>query len=133
MMQKYYFTSFDYNKFTNNILDAKIKENLVNETNTSGFINNSDLDKKIATIDEKAELKVEPDKIVKLQSFDSSYLRVKSYFEDDLTQIYLLFQTIYRFFKRTCNTDHISAWKLKGLPDKNIKSPATSDNSLAPS
>ena len=91
MMQKYYFTSFDYNKFTNNILDAKIKENLVNETNTSGFINNSDLDKKIATIDEKAELKVEPDKIVKLQSFDSSYLRVKSYFEDDLTQNYLLF------------------------------------------
>ena len=90
-MQKYYFTSFDYNKFTNNILDAKIKENLVNETNTSGFINNSDLDKKIATIDEKAELKVEPDKIVKLQSFDSSYLRVKSYFEDDLTQNYLLF------------------------------------------
>ena len=91
MMQKYYFTSFDYNKFTNNILDAKIKENLVNETNTSGFINNSDLDKKIATINEKAELKVEPDKIVKLQSFDSSYLRVKSYFEDDLTQNYLLF------------------------------------------
>ena len=90
-MQKYYFTSFDYNKFTNNILDAKIKENLVNETNTSGFINNSDLDKKIATINEKAELKVEPDKIVKLQSFDSSYLRVKSYFEDDLTQNYLLF------------------------------------------
>ena len=90
-MQKYYFTSFDYNKFTNNILDAKIKENLVNETNTSGFINNSDLVKKIATIDEKAELKVEPDKIVKLQSFDSSYLRVKSYFEDDLTQNYLLF------------------------------------------
>ena len=91
MMQKYYFTSFDYNKFTNNILDAKIKENLVNETNTSGFINNSDLDKKIATINEKAELKVEPDKIVKLQSFDSSYLRVKSYFEDDLTKNYLLF------------------------------------------
>ena len=91
MMQKYYFTSFDYNKFTNNILDAKIKENLVKETNTSGFINNSDLDKKIATIDEKAELKVEPDKIVKLQSFDSSYLRVKSYSEDDLTQNYLLF------------------------------------------
>ena len=75
MMQKYYFTSFDYNKFTNNIPDAKVKENLVNETNTSGFINNSDLDKKIATINEKAELKVEPDKI--LQSFDSSYLRVK--------------------------------------------------------
>ena len=91
MMQKYYFTSFDYNKFTNNILDAKIKENLVNETNTSGFINNFDLDKKIATINEKAELKVEPDKIVKLQSFDSSYLRVKSCFEDDLTQNYLLF------------------------------------------
>ena len=43
---KYFITS-DYNKFMSNVLDTKIKEKkLVNESNTSIFINNSDLDKK---------------------------------------------------------------------------------------
>ena len=31
----------------------------------------------------KAELKEEQDKIIKLQAFDSSYVRGKSYYEDD--------------------------------------------------
>ena len=43
---KYFITS-DYNKFMSNVLDTKIKEKkLVNESNTSIFINNSGLDKK---------------------------------------------------------------------------------------
>ena len=42
-----YFTTSDYNKFTNNILDAKIKnKKLVNKSVISGFIDNSDLDNK---------------------------------------------------------------------------------------
>ena len=40
---------------------------------------------------------------------------------------------MYRYYKKIGNTDHISAWKSKGLSDESIKSPATSDNSLAPS
>ena len=44
-----------------------------------------------------------------------------------------MFQSIYRFFKKIGNTDDISAWKSKGLPDKSIKHPATTDSSLAPS
>ena len=31
------------------------------------------------------------------------------------------------------NTDHILLWKYKGLSDKSIKPPATSNNSIAPS
>ena len=57
MMQKYQkykkrcFTTFDYNKFTNNILDAKVKKNkLVNKSDISGFIKNSDLDDKTKTL-----------------------------------------------------------------------------------
>ena len=41
------FTTSDYNKFTDNILDTKIKnKKLVNEFDISGFINNYDLNEK---------------------------------------------------------------------------------------
>ena len=53
-----YFTTSDYNKFTNDILDEKIKnKEIVNESGVSRFTNNSDLDKKIATLTTKAEKK----------------------------------------------------------------------------
>ena len=35
-------------------------------------------------------------------------------------------------FKKIGHTDYISEWKSKGLSDESIKSPTTSDNSLAP-
>ena len=97
-----------YNKFTNNILDAKIKnKNLINESDIFGFVNNSDLDKEIATLTTKAKVKVDQDKIAKLQAFHSSYFHSKSYFENDGTQKYLVFQPIHRFFKNIGYTDHI--------------------------
>ena len=43
----------------------------------------SDLDKKIATLKPKAELKAKQDKILKLQTFNSSCFCGKSDFEDD--------------------------------------------------
>ena len=81
-----YFTTSNYNKFTRNILDAKIKEKeLVDESAITGFINNSDWNKEVATLATKAELKAEEDKIVKLQAFYSNYFCSKSHFEDDDT------------------------------------------------
>ena len=62
-----YFTASDYNKFTDEILNAKIKEKgLVDKSDTSGFIDNSDLDKKIAILAIKAELKAKQDNIVRV-------------------------------------------------------------------
>ena len=73
-------------------LNTNIKEKeLVNKSDISGFIDNSNLDKKIAALTTKAELKAEKDKIVELQAFDSSYFRYKSHFEDDGTENYLVF------------------------------------------
>ena len=47
-MEGKYLTTSDYNKFTNEILDAKKKnKKLINKYDTSEFTNNSDLDKKI--------------------------------------------------------------------------------------
>ena len=74
------------------ILNTNIKEKeLLNKSDISGFIDNSNLDKKIAALTTKAELKAEKDKIVKLQAFDSSYFRYKSHFEYDGTENYLVF------------------------------------------
>ena len=42
----------------------------------------------------------------KIQKFDSIYFRGKSDFEEDGTQNYLVFQPIYRYFKRVSNIDN---------------------------
>ena len=46
-MKVKYFTASNYNKFTNNILDGKMKnKNIIKKPDISGFIDNSDLGKK---------------------------------------------------------------------------------------
>ena len=71
------------------------KKELVDKSDISGFIDNSNLDKKIATPAEKTELKSNQNKITKSEAFDSSYFRDESHYEDDGTQNYLLFQPVY--------------------------------------
>ena len=61
MIQNYqtfrlHFILSDYNKFMGEILITKIKEKgLVHKSDTSEFIDNSDFDKKMATLAAKAE------------------------------------------------------------------------------
>ena len=50
-------------------------------------------------------------------------LGVKNYFEDDDTQNYLVFQSIYKYFEITPTTNIILSWKSKDLSDKTIKPP----------
>ena len=71
---------------------------MVDKCSFSGFINNSVLDKKIATIATKGKLKAEEGNMIKLQALNSNYFCVKSHFEDDGTQNNLVFQIIYRYF-----------------------------------
>ena len=70
--------------------------------------------------------------LIKLKTFDSGYFIGKSHFEEDGTQIYLVFQPMYKYFKMITNTDYISLWKSKPLSAESIKPPTTSDNSLTP-
>ena len=82
------FTASDYNKFAGEVCDKKIKEKgLVDKSDISGVIDNSDLDKKVATQATKAKLKAEQDKIMKVQVFHSSYICGKNHFKDDATKI----------------------------------------------
>ena len=74
------FTTSDYNKFTNGIIDAKVKnKELVNKSDIFKFINNSDLDKEIETLATNAESKAKEDKIVKLETYDSSLFIGENY------------------------------------------------------
>ena len=71
----------------------------------------------------------------KLKTFDSSYLIGKSHFEEDGTQDYLVFQSMYGYFKRAVvvgTGDYIYFWKSKRLSDENITPPTASNYSLSP-
>ena len=64
-MQKYdakYFTKSDYKKLMGKTRDSKIKERrFVNKSDLSGFIDHSDLDKKMATLATKTKIKSKQD------------------------------------------------------------------------
>ena len=59
------------------------EKGLVDTSVISGFIDNSDLEKKVAKLSAKEELKNKQDKTVKLEASDSRYFHGKSHFEDN--------------------------------------------------
>ena len=78
--------------------------------------------------------KIVQNELNKLKTFNSSYFIGKSHFEEDGVQNYLVFQPLNKYFKviTNANTKYISSWQSKGLSDKSIKPPATSDYKLNP-
>ena len=62
----------------------------------------------------------------KLKTFDSSYFIGKSYFDEDGTQNYLVFQLLNKYFKLITNTLSILLWQSKGISTENIDPPNTS-------
>ena len=98
----------------------------------------TDFDAKLSSFNRKiTENKTEhllvENKLKKPKTFDSSYFRGKSHFEEDDAQNYLVFQPIKKYFKVIANTDYVSSWKSKGLSAETFKPPSTSYNSLTPS
>ena len=53
-------------------------------------------------------------------------------FECKLLQKYFCLEFLTNDLQKVANSNHISAWKSKGLSDESIKPPAASNNSLAP-
>ena len=65
-----------------------------------------------------------------LKTFDSSYFRGRNYFVgNDGTQNYLVFQSMFKYFKKIGNTKLTSEWKSKGLSDEIIKPPSALNRS----
>ena len=70
----------------------------------------------------------------KLETFDSIYFHGTSHFEDYGNQYDLVFQAVNRYFKTVSAKDsNILSWKSKGLCDKSIKLPSTSNKMFNPS
>ena len=76
----------------------------------------TDFDAKLSGLDNeiaanKAKNKSIENESKKLKTFDSRYFRIKSHFEKDGSQNYLVFQTINRYFK--ANTKYIYRGNIK--------------------
>ena len=71
-----------------------------------------------------------------LNNNDLSYYRSKQYFDEGSgKQNYLVFLHIRKYFKSNSVVgiiDRVLSWQSKGLSNKSIKPPTTSDNSLTP-
>ena len=86
----------------------------------------TDFDNSVSSLDSKIDAnktKTESteNELKKLKTFDSSYFRGKSRFDEDGAQNYLVFQPINRYFKLAYNKKYISSWKYKRLSDETIK------------
>ena len=66
----------------------------------------------------------------KLKTFDSSYFIGKSHFGEDVTQNYLVFQPMCRYFRLMTNKLDILSWQFKGLSNENFDPPNTNVSPL---
>ena len=89
-----------------------VQANLI--TKTEFDAKRSSLNRK-TTSNKSKHLLVE-NELKKLKTFDSIYFIDKNYFEEDGTHSYLVFEPIYKYFKKI-TSDYILAWKSKGLSD----------------
>ena len=112
-----YITTPEFNTLAADVFDARLKRaNLVTKTDFDNSV--PSLNKKIEA--NKAKNESIENEIKRLKTLDLSYSIGKSYFEEDGTQNYENIKL------------YILSWKSKGLSDKTIKIPVTSDNSLTP-
>ena len=117
------------NKLASVVFNARLAQaNLITKTDFDAKL--SSLNRKI-TQNKTKQVLVE-NELNKLKTFDSDYFIGKSHFEEDGVQNYLIFQPLNKYFKviTNANTKYISSWQSKGLSDKSINLPATSDYKL---
>ena len=72
---------------------------MVDKSAIAGFINNADLNKKVATLATKAELKADQDKTVKLETNDLNYFLGKIFFGDDGSQNMFVYQPTFNMLE----------------------------------
>ena len=93
-----YITTSEFNTMEADVFKARLAAQ-------TDFIRKPDFDSKLKEISDRVtknktkHLLVE-NELKKLQKFDVAYFRGKSHFEEDGTQNYLVFQPMYRYFKR---------------------------------
>ena len=127
-----YNTTPELNKLTAENFAARLAQaNLITKIDLDNELRN--LNRKINS--NKMNYVVVENELKTLQTFDSSYFRGKSRFEEDGAQNYLVFQSMYRYFKKISgvgNGEYIYFWKSKGLSYERISSITTSNYSITP-
>ena len=127
-----YITTPKFNRLTTENFKARLAK--------SDLVTKTDFDTKLQDINERItsnktkHLLVE-NELKKLKTFDLSYFKGKGHFKEDGAQNYLVFQPIYRYFKRVAGVgsgNYIHFWKSKGLSDETINSITISNYSITP-
>ena len=67
-----------------------------------------------------------------LKNINLDYFRGKSYFDEDATQNYLVFQSMLKYFTISSSI-WVTKWKSKGLSNEGLVVISASNNSLSPS
>ena len=124
-----YITTPEFNTLAADVFNVRLAQvNLITKIGFDAKL--SSLNRKI-TKNKKKHVLAE-NEFKKLKTFHLSYFIDKSHFEEDGTLNYLVFQPLNKCFKVITNTNYVSSWKFKGLYDKNITAPTTSDYKLNP-
>ena len=122
-----YITTREFNKLTADIFAPRLNE--------ANLLAKTDFDDKIKSLNQKTNSSKTKlitcwKLIEKATNIPSIYFRGKSHFEEDGTQKNLVFQSMYRYFKRVVNSDSVLKGKSKWLSDESIKSPSAPYNFL---
>ena len=108
--------------------------------NVSSLVKKANLDTELKKIRERVtsnktrHFQIES-KLKKLEKFDSSYFKGKCHFEEDVTQNYLVFQPIYRYFRKIVGVgsgNYIYFWKSIVLSHKGLNSNTASNYTITP-
>ena len=125
-----YLDTSEFNKLAADAFNARLAQ--------ANLITKIDFDAKLSScnrkiIQNKTKHLLVENEFKKLTTFDSSYYIGKSYFEEDGTPNYLIFQPLNKYFKKgDGNFYYVLSWTSTGLSNESIKPPTTSDNSLTP-
>ena len=122
-----YITTPNFNKITAEKFTATLEQ--------ANLVTKRDFDDEPSSFNEKINWNKRKHLLVKnefkkLPTFDSSYFIGKKHFEEDGTQNQLVFQPMYRYFKRVSGV--ASGSYIKGLSVENITTPTKSNFKLNP-
>ena len=128
-----YITTPEFNTLAADVFKARLAAQI-------DLIRRPDFDFKLKGISDrvtknKAKYLLIENELKKLQKFDAAYFGGKSHFEEDGTQNYLVFQPMYRYFKRIAGVgsgNYINFWKSKGLSDEKLDSITAPNHKITP-
>ena len=124
-----YINTLEFNKLTSENFAARFKQaNSVNKTDFDDKLKN--LNKKITSNKTKRVL-IESE-LKKLQTVDSSLFIGQSYFNNDGTQIYLIFQPIYKAITISGLSNKIARWESNGSSNEKFRLLYTTNKILSP-